>query len=293
MGKRRRGEALATPQEWAKSTRKWRWISALVLGVAATFLALLWSYVGPSVCQDVASGGKVLRVCTKAPLEVLALLFMPTVLLLLPDFSEITFLGIGLKQRVDETAAEAKEAQRSASVAQEGVGAANAALVAPAVAAVAKEEGKLPAPQELDLPSGRAELVERLMACWEKLLQPYTRLARRRQSPGWENFRAHLGPASGRSPAVPLPDPRDTLLLVSLPALDEETVEKIGQWAEDNWYLINAVEVTYNTAVAGEELTSERLKEVLRIGEELRRRLPEAAGRHQARTRPRSRTRPR
>jgi hypothetical protein len=299
-----------TPQEWAKATRGGRWIAAFVLGVVATVLALWWSYSGPDVCQDAASGAKVLTVCTKAPVEVLALLFVPTVLLLLPDFSEITFLGIGLKERVDESAAKAESAAVSARVVEERVdesaakaesaavsarvveervGAANAALVPGAVAEVAKRGEQPPSAEELGLPSHPAELVRHLMADWEDRLQPYARLARRSHSPGWEEFRAQLERASGRVPSAPLPDPLDTLLLASLPSLDENTVKEIGTWADKNWYLISAVELTYNTAIAGEELTSERLKEVLRIGEQVHRRLPEEAQEHDGR--PQSRPR--
>jgi len=283
---------------------------ALALGALATLLILLASYLGPKVCQEVASGAKVLKVCTVAPLEVLVLLYVPTVLLLLPDFSEITFLGIGLKERVDATAAKAEEtaaktdataakAEETAAtsdataaktqsmatrveeaevrigVTEEAAGVANAASVMPAVKAAEAKEPELPSAEELGLPPERTELVARLRALWADRLQPYVRLARRRQFPGWEEFLARLRkPDAGRQLAAL--DPLDTLLLGSLPAtLDDQAIEQIGRWAETNWYLINAVEVTYNAAVAGEDLSSERLKEVLPIGEALRRRLPE------------------
>lgn len=256
----------------------------------ATILALLAPYQAPKVCQQVASGARVLTVCATPPLELLALLFVPSVLLLLPDFSEITFLGIGLKQRVDEAAAKTqstairveeaeatiKGARTDARVAQEAVGVANAALVVSALEAVRAREPELPPVKDLDLPSDRAQLVKRLLACWEERLQPYVRLARRRHSAGGKESLARLrDPGATRQPAGSV-DPLDTLLSVSLPpTLDDQDMEPIGRWAEKNWYLVNAVEVTCNAAVAGEDLSSEILAEVIRIGEELRRRLPE------------------
>jgi len=219
---------------------------ALALGALATLLILLASYLGPKVCQEVASGAKVLKVCTVAPLEVLVLLYVPTVLLLLPDFSEITFLGIGLKERVDATAAKAEEtaatsdataaktqsmatrveeAEVRIGVTEEAAGVANAASVMPAVKAAEAKEPELPSAEELGLPPERTELVARLRALWADRLQPYVRLARRRQFPGWEEFLARLRkPDAGRQLAAL--DPLDTLLLGSLPAtLDDQAIE--------------------------------------------------------------------
>ena len=118
-------------REWAERTRSKRWGFAFALGVLAVALAIAAYYTDQvRICTEQVSNGAVVEVCSPPSLAQLALLFLPGVLLLLPDVIEVNFLGVGLRRDVEETRAEV--------VSHEGLTADQGSALIEAVSAIAK-----------------------------------------------------------------------------------------------------------------------------------------------------------
>jgi hypothetical protein len=80
--------------------------------VIAVAIAVAAIYVNKAVvCQDAVAGTKTVRLCAPPSAVQLAFLFIPALVLLLPDLSEVTFLGIGIKRDLDQTKEKVDESQ--------------------------------------------------------------------------------------------------------------------------------------------------------------------------------------
>jgi hypothetical protein len=98
--------ATRSAQEWAADTRRWRWSLAAFAVVVALVLAVLGTYDHAAViCRDAVASTRTVRLCAPPSTAQLALLFIPALLLVLPDLSEVNVLGFGFKRDL----AEAKE----------------------------------------------------------------------------------------------------------------------------------------------------------------------------------------
>jgi hypothetical protein len=85
------------------SSRTWRWRAALVLAFAAVGLAIASVYVGNAqVCKNAIAGVRTVHVCSPPSVAQLALLFVPAVMLLLPDLSEVSVAGLSFKRDLDK-----------------------------------------------------------------------------------------------------------------------------------------------------------------------------------------------
>jgi len=94
-----------------------RWIAALLTLVATAFV--LTAVLAPiQVCDNVLAGESKLELCARPSLEALAIAYVPALLLLLPDISELGFLTFSLKRQLEETSTDAKQAQADAKDAQ-------------------------------------------------------------------------------------------------------------------------------------------------------------------------------
>jgi hypothetical protein len=95
-------------RDWADKTRKWRWPAAFVAALVAIALAAFASYSDlGAVCKDAVASASTVHLCAPPSLGDFVLLFIPTLLLLLPDMSELNVLGVSLK-RVEEKVDEAE-----------------------------------------------------------------------------------------------------------------------------------------------------------------------------------------
>jgi hypothetical protein len=90
-------------KKWADESRRWRWPAAfgwvLLVIVVSGFTS--YSHLG-SICRDTVASGRTVHVCGPPSLGVLVLLFIPALLFLLPDLSEMSFLGVSLKRVEDK-----------------------------------------------------------------------------------------------------------------------------------------------------------------------------------------------
>ena len=87
----------------AGDSRKWRWPAALLLAFAAVGLAIAGVYVGDAqVCKSAIAGVRTVHVCAPPSVAELALLFVPAVLLLAPDLSEVSVGGLSFKRDLDK-----------------------------------------------------------------------------------------------------------------------------------------------------------------------------------------------
>jgi hypothetical protein len=74
-----------------------------VLAFGAVGLAIAGVYVGNAqVCKSAIAGARVVHVCAPPSVAQFALLFVPAVMLLLPDLSEVSVGGVSFKRDLDE-----------------------------------------------------------------------------------------------------------------------------------------------------------------------------------------------
>jgi hypothetical protein len=91
-------------RRWAERTRWFRWPAAFVVVFVAVAAAVAALYVdAAAVCKDAVAGRRTIDVCTPPSVGHIGLLFIPAILLLLPDLSEINVFGFGFKRDLEET----------------------------------------------------------------------------------------------------------------------------------------------------------------------------------------------
>lgn len=91
-------------RRWAEHSRKWRWPVAFALALGAVAAAVAALYIdAAAICKDEVAGSRTVDVCSPPSVAQLALMFIPSLLLLLPDLSEVDVLGFGFKRDLDET----------------------------------------------------------------------------------------------------------------------------------------------------------------------------------------------
>jgi hypothetical protein len=100
-------------RKWADDTRKWRWPAAFAFAIVAILLAAFASYshIG-AVCKDAVTAARTVHLCAPPSLGDFVLLFIPALLFLLPDMSELNVLGVSLKrveEKVDDAEGQATE----------------------------------------------------------------------------------------------------------------------------------------------------------------------------------------
>jgi methyl-accepting chemotaxis protein len=114
---------------WAESSRKWRWPTAFALGLGAVVAAVVAVYTdAAAVCKDAVAGPRTVRVCSPPSVGQLAFLFIPALLLLLSDLSEVDVVGFGFKRDLDETKDKVDETQGTVTEQVEELGQAVARL---------------------------------------------------------------------------------------------------------------------------------------------------------------------
>jgi hypothetical protein len=121
--------AAGSAREWAAETRRWRWPLAAFAVLIAVALAVLGMYNHAAViCRDAVASTRTVRLCAPPSTAQIALLFIPALLLVMPDLSEVNLLGFGFKRDLEE-AREKVDATRGTTNAQvEGLIAAVARL---------------------------------------------------------------------------------------------------------------------------------------------------------------------
>jgi hypothetical protein len=76
---------------------------AFVLTFGAVGLAIAGVYVGSAqVCKSAIAGARVVHVCAPPSVAQFALLFVPALVLLLPDLSEVSVGGVSFKRDLHE-----------------------------------------------------------------------------------------------------------------------------------------------------------------------------------------------
>ena len=101
-------------REWANQTRRWRWPLAFAAALVALAVAVFGTYSDSvAVCHDAVASASKVRLCEPPTLGDFVFLFIPALLLVLPDLSELSVLGVSLKrdleEKVDETQGTANE----------------------------------------------------------------------------------------------------------------------------------------------------------------------------------------
>ena len=253
--------------------------------LAAAFV--LYAVLKPlQVCDNMLADSKVVQVCARPALEGLALAFIPAVLLLLPDVSELSFLSFAVKRTVEEARATAEEAQEAAKDAKATAVEAreSTATVGETLLPAAREKVDVEAatPEGLELPADNDALIERLSTLWEDHLEPFERLARRRRSASWPVLWAHIAASGERSRPREALDVSDALLIKKLPSgLDAAAISEIVAWAERFRESLGYVELTHTAVTAtARNVTTAELQDALKVAEGLRRELPQAATRN-------------
>jgi ABC-type phosphate transport system auxiliary subunit len=97
------GVSSDSASRWAERTRPWRWPLAGALALSGLVAAGIALHVDSAVCEEAVAGSRKVKLCGPPSLGELALLFVPTLLLLLPDLSEVDVLGFGFKRDLEGT----------------------------------------------------------------------------------------------------------------------------------------------------------------------------------------------
>jgi hypothetical protein len=242
-----------------------RRVAGVILLAAAAGAAFLFSYDSSFYTCEHTTGAEAADTCKPPGVELLALLFLPGVLLFVPDIQELNIFGIGVtKADVDAAKQQAADATRIAGLAVSV--SVNAGLdsdetlreSAPAEGLAAAQRSKAVAQ-----PVDRAEFTRR----WRRL-EPRIQLAKALADANGSAVRAAM-----KDPSAQLPPEHQPALAALARPLDDQTLTDLLRWRVGHLSALAALEAAALSAV---ELPDDDLRRLIDAARRLEELLPEA-----------------
>jgi hypothetical protein len=288
---------------WDEKTQAGRWIAAAIWVLLTTvFIVFVAPSVGlPEVCDEKVVETEIKRVCSEPGMDRLGLLYLPALLLLLPDLSEFDVFGVAAKRIARQADRKASDAQNVAGQTQEGLEAVTlvagdlSAQAAPAMAGAALARAARTENEAGDVDGGvdsahreggsgppdessggelkhadSTRLADELFEIWEDELSALERIARRLEDPDGPQVRASLrGERTNTKRGVV-----DALAWAELPPLTDAQIDAIANWARTHTEDLAGVRVTAFAASHGHEIDPGVLANALLVARRLKADLP-------------------